>query len=153
MAGDKVKVGTPFFTPGMIDAEINLVQSGLRTMLDIIQASEKVDEDFKTGFIAFCREWDEFRGSLNVVTKTFNQSWETVQAFKQRMYDWSEKAKKEGVKTYTTNPSPPPGSSWTSAIPWWVWAGLGGVILYNMHPLKTAHSIRSLMPSKKNKKK
>lgn len=142
---------TPLFTPSMMDAQIQVVEGGLRKMMPIIQGSDKLEDDLKTGFLGLVREWDTFKSSLNVITKALNSTWDTVQSFKQRMYDWADEARKQGVNTYTTNPSPAPGKTWLSAVPWWVWAGGAFWFVYNLHPLRTAHSVRSLIPSKKKK--
>jgi hypothetical protein len=78
-------------------------------------------------------------------------SWTKIQQFQFRAEQWRLIAKSAGVKTSTTNTviRDDLDKRATFRIPWWVWPIGGAVLIYNMSPLKTAHSIRSLIPSRK----
>lgn len=140
----------PYFTPSMIDAEIAFVQLGVRTAEPLISNSSKLDKDFKEGFFLFAVEWHRFRNSLGIMTKNLNQTWDTVQEFKTRLYDWVDRANALGASIPIHKPKDQKPSFW-STIPWWGWIGGISVLIYSMSPLKTAYAVRSFMPSKKRK--
>lgn len=138
----------PFFTPSMITAEIGLINANLKRMLSIVTSSDKLPEDFVTGFVAFCQQWDDYRNALSVMSRTLNTTWDNIQSFKIQMWEWSETARKLGVNTYIAPGINPKKSAPSIKLPWWLW-GIGGIMaLRYLQPLRTMHSLRSLRPRK-----
>lgn len=123
----KTVIGTPYFTPSMMDAEISDINTGIMMLKADVETSS-VEEGFKLAFDSFVKGWESYKDSLGVLAKTLNSTWDKVQEYKAGLNEWRRRFIKKGGKTYVLDTTPK--QSFLQKVPWWAWLTGAGAVWY-----------------------
>jgi hypothetical protein len=113
----------------------------------------KIDSSFIDGYHQFLDEWATYKKQLNSFAGTVG-SWDDLMEYKSQADAWRQKAASLGAPVpYRPDVTPQDtstaldraGKTIFASVPWWLWLGGAGLLIWKLQPVKTAKDIKGLM--------
>ena len=126
-AADLDDIGALIYTPGVIKAELEAVNTAAG-QLDVDIKAAKVRDEFKRAWQAFFNEWKAFyKNNVGLWSRLWGGLYEKASEYRRRVDQWRQAFEAEGGHASSPSPVAPPAPG--SGNLKWIVLGAGGLLL------------------------
>ena len=127
-ARDLDELGALIYTPGVIKAELEAVNTAANQLDVDIKAAANVRAEFKGAWRGFLTEWQGFyKNNSGLWSRLWGGVYEKAAEYRKRVEQWRQAMEREGGKPSSpsvTVPEPATGGGWK-----WMLLGAGGLVV------------------------